>query len=151
MWNSPITASLMPGRRIAIETGGGRPSMRVVAGTGLVLVVRRRSGGRAFAYDTALIEEVLVELPEAPRASDDWERLSWSAVGLRRGNIGVFFEAHAASGEIRARRARGIVDRLIGRRRLDVAMRLRFHEPVVDVAGVGEVAIDWRFTVGLPG
>lgn len=151
MRSSRISALWRPNSGIALgEVGAGSRAIRVVGGPGWVLTAGRRAGGRPFTYDTALAEEVFVELPDAPQPTDDWQALRWTRIGYHMGNIGVLFVSLSGAGEVRVRTARTLIDRLLGRRRVEVELNLTFQEPIVDAADRKQVTVHWRFALDAP-
>ncbi|MGY3619323.1 hypothetical protein [Bradyrhizobium sp. USDA 10063] len=144
-----IRSELYSGCRLVLVDPSERAALALEPGTNHVLIARRKKGGRSFAYDTAQIETLFIELPELPAPTDAWAELDWTKLGFQNGNLALFFASITASGRIEARWGRDFLNLVLHRRRADVRVDARFRDPLIDDAHTDTIEIHWIFSVDL--
>ncbi|UEM15423.1 hypothetical protein J4G43_015135 [Bradyrhizobium barranii subsp. barranii] len=144
-----IRSDLYSGFRLNPVDPSERAALALEPGTNHVLIAWRKKGGRPFAYDTAQIETLFIELPELPAPTDYWAELGWTKLGIQNGNLALFFASITATGRIEARWGRDFLTLLLHRRRADIRVDAHFTDPFIGGAHTPTVEIHWTFSVNL--
>ena len=123
----------------------------IVVPKATVLIMARTTPRRFFTYDTGRNETLFIELGrDFDPACESFVADRFPAVGLQIANMRIIYRSRRATGELRLNRR--LEKRWLrpSREVFDVSANLRFDEPALDIAGFGEVEIDWRLTVSAP-
>lgn len=129
-----------------LSDGGVR--LDAAPGKATVLIMARTTPRRFFTYDTGRNETLFIELGhDFDPACESFIADRFPAVGLQIANMRIIYRSRRATGELRLNRR--LEKRWLRPSRdvFDVSANLRFDEPALDIAGFGEVEIDWRLTV----
>ncbi|MCP1835381.1 hypothetical protein J2R76_003718 [Bradyrhizobium sp. USDA 4532] len=150
-WNADrnIRSQLYSGCRLILVDPSEQAALALESGTNQVLIAWRKKKGRLFAYDTAQIETLFIELPELPIPTANWAELVWTKLGFQTGNLALFFASITASGRIGARWGRDFLTLLMHRRRAEICVDARFTDPLIDCSHAGTLNVHWTFSVDL--